>query len=194
MTVRVIPVRGAKLPTRGLLSYGYQRSATHVHNGVDLAAPEGTPVLAAEGGVVAWALHAWRQGFTGYGRAIVVEHPSGVWTLYAHCSRVDVVRGQRVAAGDIIGAVGRTQYEAPEHTSLLGLRRSHLHFEVSPRSYPQASSAKRLDPVAWLRAGTPNGTPPASGPLPVADASGPGGGDGGAVAIAIATAAAIALG
>lgn len=153
--VRVIPVAGHYLPTSGKLSFEFQRTPTHRHNGIDLPAPEGTPVLAAADGTVQIATNAWRQGFTDYGRVVVIRHDvdaAPVWTLYAHLMQSIVTADQPVRAGDTIGFVGRTQYSAPKHTSVFGPRRAHLHFEVSPRAYPQPSTARRLDPVAWLRA------------------------------------------
>ncbi|MFN3353843.1 MAG: M23 family metallopeptidase [Brevundimonas sp.] len=86
------------------------------HEGVDFAAPTGTPVVAsAEGEVV-------RTGYepSGYGRFIEVEHANGMRTFYAHLSRVDVRRGDRVLQGERIGRVGSTGYSTGPH----------LHFEV----------------------------------------------------------------
>lgn len=139
----------ARIPVTGILSFGYRRSATHVHRGIDLVAPEGTPVYAAMGGHVEHASAVWVPGFTNYGAHVVLAHAGGIRTLYAHLQTVLVKPGALVARGQQIGTVGRTQFAAPEHTSLL--KGAHLHFEVSPRPYPQDSEATRLDPVAWLR-------------------------------------------
>ena len=91
-------------------------AAPRRHEGVDFAAPTGTPVTAsAEGEVV-------RTGYepSGYGRFIEVEHANGMRTFYAHLSRVDVRRGDRVLRGERIGRVGSTGYSTGPH----------LHFEV----------------------------------------------------------------
>jgi hypothetical protein len=146
------PIQGAVLPLEGVRSFGFQRSATHQHQGIDLPAPEGTPVYAVADGIVRYATSAWRQGFSGYGRVVVVEHaPLGVWTLYAHLSEALVAPGERVTAGEVLGLVGRTAYTHEDHEALFSESGSHLHFEVSPHAYPQDSEAPRINPVAWLQ-------------------------------------------
>jgi len=86
-----------------------------VHEGIDIWAPEGTPIHAAGGGTVTWA-----GPRNGYGNAVFVSHGSGVVTVYAHQSRVGVAVGQHVGTGDVIGYVGHTGLAAGPH----------LHFEV----------------------------------------------------------------
>jgi len=86
-----------------------------IHTGVDLAAPMGTPVLAAADGVVVYA--EWQSG---YGRLVIIDHGSGLQTYYGHLSKFNVVEGQEVRRGDVVarsGASGRV-------TS------PHLHYEV----------------------------------------------------------------
>lgn len=73
------------------------------HSGADLAAPVGTPVPAAARGRVALARDLYYSG-----NLVVLDHGGGVYTLYAHLSRMDVSEGAMVAAGDIIGQVGAT--------------------------------------------------------------------------------------
>ncbi len=92
------------------------------HRGVDISAPRGTPIKAAADGVV---LHA---GFVnGYGRVVVIDHGSGVQTLYAHMSRSAVVPGQEIRQGEVVGAVGSSgRVTAP-----------HLHYEVRRNGTPQ---------------------------------------------------------
>jgi murein DD-endopeptidase MepM/ murein hydrolase activator NlpD len=84
------------------------------HNGIDYAAPIGTPVRCIGDGVVEFAGQQ-----NGYGNVIEVRHGSGKSTLYAHLSRIDVHRGQRVEQGQRIGAVGATGWATGPH----------LHFE-----------------------------------------------------------------
>jgi len=140
--MNVLPIAGASLPITGVRSYLYARSDTHKHRGIDLPAAEGSPVLAARAGVVT---HAHPEpdapGFKGYGSVVVLEHPGHFWTLYAHLSSVNVHKGQRVAAGEAIGAVGHTGNATGPV----------LHFEVSSRPYPLVKESPRLDPVAWLQ-------------------------------------------
>ncbi len=85
------------------------------HAGIDVGAPEGTPIRAAFGGVVQFA--GRREG---YGNLVVVDHGDGLETRYAHCSRLDVVAGQRIAEGEAVAAVGETGRATGPH----------LHFEV----------------------------------------------------------------
>lgn len=84
------------------------------HNGVDYAAPEGTPVKTVGDGTVEFA---GRQ--SGYGNVVQIEHAGGKSTLYAHLSRIDVKQGERVSQGQVLGAVGRTGWATGPH----------LHFE-----------------------------------------------------------------
>jgi murein DD-endopeptidase MepM/ murein hydrolase activator NlpD len=85
------------------------------HSGVDLAAPTGSPILAANSGTVLRA--EWNGG---YGNCIVIDHGGGVATLYAHASRILVRKGQQVTKGERIGLVGSTGTSTGPH----------LHFEV----------------------------------------------------------------
>ena len=85
------------------------------HYGDDYAAAEGTEIYAAADGIVATA-----GSHNSYGNYIIIEHSSGLSTLYAHCSKLLVEAGQSVSAGDTVALVGMTG----EATG------PHLHFEV----------------------------------------------------------------
>ena len=86
-----------------------------IHAGVDIAAHSGTPVRVAADGIVAKA--EWSGG---YGKLVVVDHGSGMSTYYAHMSAFQVVPGQEIRRGDIVGLSGGTgRVTSP-----------HLHFEV----------------------------------------------------------------
>ncbi|MEO7650924.1 MAG: M23 family metallopeptidase [Bryobacteraceae bacterium] len=85
------------------------------HTGVDISAPTGTIVKAAADGVVS---HADWSG--GYGRLVIVIHGNGIQSYYAHLSKYDVVAGQEIRMGEIVGRVGTSgRVTAP-----------HLHYEV----------------------------------------------------------------
>jgi murein DD-endopeptidase MepM/ murein hydrolase activator NlpD len=131
---------------RGITS----RGTKHWHRGIDLMAPTGTPVVAAEGGVVEFAERKHRPGFSGYGKVVVVKDTRGFHYLYAHLDEVDVSKGQRVTRGQQIGTVGITAFTRGNPTGMLRSRNPHLHFEVSDKRYPKPAEADRLDPVDHL--------------------------------------------
>lgn len=85
------------------------------HKGMDIVAKAGTPVYAAAAGTVSYAGYS-----SGYGNYIIIDHGNGLTTLYAHNSTLAVSKGDQVAAGESIAAVGRTGYATG----------NHLHFEV----------------------------------------------------------------
>ena len=112
----------------------------HFHTGIDLAAPLGTPVLAAADGIVVAVAHTR----VGYGNYVMIAHGGGVITLYAHLLETDVNEGDRVARGKRIGLEGSTGLSTGPH----------LHFEV--RINDQV-----VDPMRYLiQAGAPAGTLP----------------------------------
>jgi murein DD-endopeptidase MepM/ murein hydrolase activator NlpD len=88
----------------------------HFHTGIDLAAPLGTPVLAAAEGIVVAVAHT----YVGYGNYVMIAHGGGVITLYAHLLQTDVNVGDRVTRGKRIGLEGSTGLSTGPH----------LHFEV----------------------------------------------------------------
>lgn len=139
----------AEIPTTGPLSFGFRRSATHTHQGVDLVAPEGTPVYAIEPGQVEYASATLAKGFSGYGGHVVYRAADGKRWLLGHLSAVSVIPGQELDAGAELGRVGRTCYSDSNPAALC--EGPHLHLELSAVPYPQASEAPRLDPVPRLR-------------------------------------------
>ena len=100
-------------PAKGYLSSNFGYRWGRLHSGIDIAAPLGTTVYAAEGGKVIFA--GWRKG---YGRTVIIDH-THYRTLYAHLHRYNVRAGQFVTALQNIGAVGRSG----------NARGVHLHFE-----------------------------------------------------------------
>lgn len=141
------PPSGQRLPTSGAGAFGAHRE-THSHNGIDLAAPRGRAVYAPADGIVMHAVSTWRQGFSGYGRSVVLRHSDGRYTLYAHLDSVTVDKGQRVPVGTVIGTVGNSTFTKDNPTKESG--GTHLHFEVSPTPYPQPNTTPRINPVTWL--------------------------------------------
>ncbi len=103
-------------PAKGVLTSGFGYRWGRLHKGIDIAAPVGTPVVAAAAGVVITA--GWNSG--GYGNMVEIQHPDGSVTLYAHNSRILVHEGQEVAQGQQIADMGSTGYSTGPHS----------HFEV----------------------------------------------------------------
>lgn len=99
------------------------------HEGVDLAAPAGTPVRAAEAGRVVYS----GNGLGDYGNVVILKHVGSFATVYAHHRRNRVREGQLVEKGALIGEVGDTG----------NATRPHLHFEIRRGDEP-------LDPLRWL--------------------------------------------
>lgn len=91
------------------------------HNGIDLGAAEGTPILAAAPGTVEYV-----GDYGSGGNAVIVSHGGGVRTIYMHMSRQAATAGQQVSAGDVIGYVGTTGYSTGPH----------LHFQVEVNHVP----------------------------------------------------------
>ena len=92
--------------------YGSRWGSTHT--GLDIAAPTGTTIAAAAAGTVTFS---GNRG-SGYGNYVKISHGNGVETLYAHCSKLYVKTGQKVAQGEAIAAVGSTGKSTGPHLHL----------------------------------------------------------------------------
>lgn len=101
------------------------------HKGIDLGAPHGSSILAAESGTVITVSNTCRHDYPktastkcscggGYGNYVMVDHGGGLVTLYAHCATINVSKGQKVSKGQTIAGVGCTGYSTG----------NHLHFGV----------------------------------------------------------------
>ena len=111
--------------------YSESKAAWRMHTGVDLAAPSGTPVLAAKAGRVALV-----QAVGGYGMTVLLNHGEGVETLYAHLQQALVREGDWIEQGVQLGAVGMTGAATGPH----------LHFELRNR----AQALQAIDPTPHL--------------------------------------------
>jgi murein DD-endopeptidase MepM/ murein hydrolase activator NlpD len=116
------------------------------HQGVDYAAPTGTPAQSVGDGVVAFA---GVQG--GYGNMVIVNHGGNHSTVYAHLSRIQVKKGQTVQKGQVVGAVGSTGWSTGPH----------LHFEfrvngvhVDPQKIIQMAQSTPIGPAEKPRFNT----------------------------------------
>lgn len=97
-----------------------------MHNGVDLLAEVGTPVVAARGGRVTSATAS-----KGMGYYVIIQHPQGVSTVYGHLSAIYARQNSWVRQGELIGAVGKTGNA--NYRDML----PHLHLEVRKNSLPE---------------------------------------------------------
>jgi murein DD-endopeptidase MepM/ murein hydrolase activator NlpD len=133
----VFPTGGGQLlwPAAGPMTspFGYRTHPifgdTRLHTGIDIGAPYGAPVIAADSGTVIFA-----GVMSGYGNAIVIDHGGGLATTYNHLSAFLVSSGQGVARGSQIGNVGCSGY----------CTGPHLHFEVRVDGSP-------VNPVPYLQ-------------------------------------------
>jgi murein DD-endopeptidase MepM/ murein hydrolase activator NlpD len=123
------------MPTAGWLSSAFSLSRFHPilhyarpHEGIDVSAPMGAPIVAPAGGVVQRV--TWE---TGYGNVLEVDHGDGIVTKYAHCSKIVVRPGQKVKRGQIIANVGSTGLSTGPH----------VHYEIHV-------NGKVVDPLTYV--------------------------------------------
>jgi len=116
-------------PVRGRVVSAYGSGGGKANDGIDIAVPEGTPVKAAENGVVIYA----GDGLKEFGNTVLVRHENGLVTVYGHASELKVSRGEKVKRGQEIAKSGMSgTTDAPK-----------LHFEVRKNSAP-------VDPSTFL--------------------------------------------
>ena len=115
-------------PVSGTINSGFGPRGTSFHDGIDIAAPEGTPILAIERGEVIYS-----DQLRGYGNMVILRHQGGMVSVYAH-NQVNLVReGQQVGKGEVIAKVGSTgRVTGP-----------HLHLEIRKSNIAQ-------DPLRYL--------------------------------------------
>lgn len=120
-------------PVRGeISSYFGKRESRGFHEGIDIVAPKGTPIKAVADGLVI-ASGKGLDGFSKYGRLVILDHGNGVRTIYAHNKKNNVRSGTCIRTGDVIGEVGNSGNATG----------SHLHFEIRKYGNP-------LNPILYL--------------------------------------------
>lgn len=129
---QALPARAGSFrwPLRGelLMGYGPQPGGQH-NDGINIGAPVGTPIVAAEAGIVAYV----GSDVDTLGNLVLIRHAGGWVTAYAHNDSVVVTRGMRVARGDVIGLTGATG----------NVDRPQLHFEIRKET-------EAVDPIELL--------------------------------------------
>lgn len=123
------------MPTAGWLSSQFTSSRFHPilhenrpHEGIDVHAPTGTPIVAPAAGRVVYA-----GNDKGYGLVVEIDHGNGIRTRFAHCSRLVVQQGQQVTRNQLIAAVGSTGLSTAPH----------LHYEIHVNGKP-------VDPITYV--------------------------------------------
>ena len=115
-------------PVSGKLTSEFGQRWGRLHGGVDLAAPEGTPIKASDNGTVVFADYSGS-----YGLLVKVDHKNGYITYYAHCSKINVNVGDSVLKGNTIALVGNTGNSTGPH----------CHFEIRYNNEP-------IDPMKFI--------------------------------------------
>ena len=133
-----VPHSGALSSPFGDRANPFSGRGSESHGGLDFKGAHGEPVRATATGRVVWA--GWQGG---YGNLVEVAHAKGYNTLYAHLSRVEVTKGQQLAAGDTVGLLGSTGRSTGPH----------LHYAVQRRG-------ERLDPEHFLALGDTGASAP----------------------------------
>lgn len=133
--VDITPSRGASSatvfawPLVGTITSKYGWRSSGFHHGLDIAGDIGDPVKASADGIVSCS-----ESKAVYGRTVIIDHPDGRQTLYAHLQKSNVIKGQKVRKGQTIGNVGITGRTTGPH----------LHFEIK-------QGTKSYDPLQFLR-------------------------------------------
>jgi murein DD-endopeptidase MepM/ murein hydrolase activator NlpD len=117
-------------PAQGLLTSQFGWRWGRIHQGIDIAAPVGTPIWATANGIVDFA--GWNSG--GYGNMVDILHPNGTISRYAHLNAIYVRRGQPVNQSQVIAAMGNTGNSTGPH----------LHFEIRP------NGRAAINPITFL--------------------------------------------
>lgn len=121
-----------RVDSRGNGFFAARRNGNRTHEGIDLYAQIGDPVLAARSGKVISARRS-----RGMGNFVIIRHSGGLITVYGHMEKINVHKNDFVRQGDVIGSVGKTGNA--NHPAI----QPHLHFEVRRGGIPQ-------DPLMYL--------------------------------------------
>jgi len=117
------------IPGQVTTRFGYSRWRGRNHDGIDIAAPKGTPVYAVDNGYVSFT--GWKNGL---GNTVIVDHGGGRQTVYGHLSSINVKKGDQVTKTTVLGGVGSTGFSTG----------NHLHFEVHV-------NGRAVDPMPYFQ-------------------------------------------
>ncbi|MBN2093936.1 MAG: peptidoglycan DD-metalloendopeptidase family protein [Candidatus Zambryskibacteria bacterium] len=142
----------------GKTEYSARLYKSGTHNGVDFRASIGTPIKTTLNGIVKGFGNTDEQkGCYSYGKWILIEHPNGLSTLYAHLSLIKVSKGQQVSTGEIIGYSGNTGYSTGPHLHLtvyatqgVEIQRYSSSINCKNVTIPVADIRAYLDPMLYL--------------------------------------------
>ncbi|RWR13567.1 hypothetical protein D4N35_003890 [Siminovitchia fortis] len=126
-------------PASGIFTSGFGTRWGAMHNGVDIAAGKGTPIVAAASGTVEVSTFGSPGNWGGYGNVIIINHGNGYKTLYGHMSSRSVGVGTKVSKGQVIGAMGNTG----DVVAGKGGDGTHLHFEIF-------KNGSRVNPAGYI--------------------------------------------
>ena len=140
-----LPAQGRFSSAFGLRRF-FNNQARQPHSGLDIAAPEGTPITAPAAGVIIETGNYFFNGNT-----VFIDHGQGLVSMYNHLSRINVKKGAHVARGQRIGSVGKTGR----------VTGAHLHWTVSLNN-------ARVDPMLFLSPAAQADTPPSAPAVPPA--------------------------
>lgn len=136
---RILPIQGRITSPTGMRSDPFDGKLKH-HNGLDIAAPQGTPVKPVAPGTVIYS--GWKKG---YGNTVILDHHDGMVTVYAHHASNNVNEGESVGLGTVIALTGSTGRSTGPH----------LHFEawrngvnITPEFMPGAAGSRTASTVA----------------------------------------------
>ncbi len=148
--VLALPADGPITQEYGFTAFARNGYRGHFHNGVDIGAPFGSNVTAAEDGTVVAVGNQDQYCYkAAYGKFIVVQHDNNLTTLYAHLSGQAVQKGDKVKRGQVIGYIGRTGYATGPHLHLTVYAGPTFYMGPSRSCGPMPFGGD-LDPIKYL--------------------------------------------
>ena len=148
----LLPVKNPIL-TQGYGATNFAKSAYKGkwHNGIDLSAPIGTPIMAAADGIVISTDNQDRYCYKGaYGKYVAIRHYDGLTTIYGHMSLIAAKEGQQVKRGEVIGYVGQTGYATGPHVHFGVYDSETFYIGGSKTCGPKMPYGGDLDPTKYV--------------------------------------------